>query len=110
VTRQIEGVRDGRRDQRRVLPLVDDPVAEAEQFWREACEKNRIRRLTQDKPRPLFCMAGVISLAAVLGDSIPSSAHNNKKNRRRKRESALRQRYENVRSSARVDARMQTLS
>jgi hypothetical protein len=73
-------------------------VAEAEQFWREACEKNRIRRLTQDKPRPLFCMAGVISLAAVLGDSIPSSAHHSKKRRRRKRESALGQRYENVRS------------
>lgn len=49
-------------------------------------------------PARVFCVAGVIGLAAVLGDSIPSSAHNSKKNRRRKRESALRQRYENVRS------------
>src|SRR5271170_6875037 len=50
-----------------------------EEAWREGYEENRIR-CTHDKPARVFCVAGVIGLAAVLGDSIPFTTNIAKKN------------------------------
>jgi hypothetical protein len=53
-------------------------LIDVEEAWREGYEENRIL-CTHDKPARVFCVAGVIGLTAVLGDSIPLTTNIAKK-------------------------------